>query len=181
MIGSLIGAIGVLGLVPKEYYLSATNTIINLCVGAIVLIIDFFCIIALLRPIFNNYIDKNGIKTKGKIEDFSVIPHPKQIGEDEWGQKARYAFIISYMAKSKKYRKEYSPTCLISKRELYPQTIEVGEEIPIKYYKNAPYFSLIDVELIKEGIRKEQINFKINFIMLPIIITLVYVIALIMI
>jgi hypothetical protein len=85
------------------------------------------------------------------------------------------------MAKSKKYRKEYSPTSLTSKRELYPQTIEVGAEIPIKYYKNAPFFSLIDVELIKEGIRKEQKNSKINFIMLPIIITMVYVIALIMI
>jgi hypothetical protein len=180
MIGTLIGVIGASGLISKEHYFSATNIIIKLCIGAIVMIIDLFCIYALLRPTFSNYIDKNGEKTKGKIEDFTVISHPNQIGEDEWVQKARYAFIISYEVNSKKYRKEYSPTCLTSKRELYPQVIEIGENIPIKYYKNVPYFSLIDIAQIKEETKKEQKNSKLNFIMLPIIITVVYIIALIM-
>ena len=179
LIGTLIGIIGVIGHIPKDKFLSFTGMIIRLCLGAIVLLIDSLCIWALLRPTIIKHIDRNGEKIIGKIENITVIPHPDHLGEDNWIQKARFAFIVSYEVDSKKYCKEYSPTCLTSKKELYPQIIEIGEDIPIKYYKKAPQFSLIDINLLKNRLRNEQNNARIHFIMIPIILTSLYVIAII--
>lgn len=179
LIVTLIEIIGVFWHIPKDIFLSATSMIIRLCLGAIVLLADSLCIWALLRPIMIKCIDRNGVRIMGKIEDITVIPHPNQIGEDNWVQKARFAFIVSYEVDSKKYCKEYTPTCLTSKQELYPQIIEVGADIPIKYYKKAPKMSLIDINLLKNRLQNEQNNARVHLIMIPIIITLVYVIAII--
>ena len=178
-IGTLIGIIGMSGHIPKDKFLSVTGMIVRLCLGAIVLLVDSLCIWALLRPTIIKYIDGNGKKIIGKIENITVIPHPNQLGEDKWIQKARFAFIVSYEVDSKKYCKEYAPTCLTSKKELYPQIIEIGEDIPIKYYKKAPQFSLIDINLLKTRLKNEQNNARVYFIMIPIIITFLYVIAII--
>lgn len=177
LIGTLIGAAGASGLISKEHFLSVSGMIMKLCFGAIVLLIDSLCIWALLRSTITNYIDKNGKKVIGKIENITVIPRPDQIGVDNWTQKARFAFIISYEAGSKKYNKEYSPTCLTSRQELYPQIIEVGKDIPIKYDKRVPYFSLIDVNVLKTGLNNEQKKARVYFVAIPIIITLIYIIA----
>lgn len=179
LIGTIIGMIGVFGHIPKDKFLSFTSIVIRLCLGVIVLLADSLCIWALLRPIFIRRIDRNGEKTIGRIEDITVIPRPDQIAEDDWVQKARFAFTVSYEVGSKKYSKEYSPTCLTSKQELYPQSTEVGGDIPIKYYKKAPQHSLIDIDLLKVGLKKEQSSARIHFIMIPIIITFLYVIAMI--
>lgn len=177
LIGTVIGIIGVLGNIPREKFLSATSIVIRVCLGVIVLLIDLLCVWGTLRPFFIQYIDRNSEKVTGKIEDITVIPHPSQLGEDSWVQKALFAFTVSYEVNSKKYRKEYSPTCLTSKQELYPQIIEVGEDIPIRYYKKAPQFSLIDIDLLKTRLRIEQNNARIYFVTIPIILTLIYVIA----
>lgn len=165
-IGSAIGIIGV-----------GTNTIIRLCFGGIVLLADILCIYGLLRPAILNSIDKNGEQVIGKIENITVMPRPDQISEDHWVQKARFAFTVSYEVASKKYRKEYPPTCLTSKQELYPQVIEVGEPIPIKYYKKAPRFSLADVDVLKAGSMQEQKKARVLFIMILILMTVLYAFA----
>lgn len=177
LIVTIIETIGVLLNIPKDNFLSATSILIRLCLGAIVLLVDSLCIWGLLRPIMIKCIDRNGIRIMGKIENVTVIPRPDQLGEGDWVQKARFAFIVSYEVDSKKYCKEYTPTCLTSKQELYPQIIEIGEDIPIKYYKKAPKMSLIDINLLKSGLQNEQNNARVHLIMIPIIITLVYVIA----
>ena len=179
LIGSLIGITGASGLIPNENYLSITSIVIELCVGAIVFLVDIFCIWALLRPTIIDYIDRNGESAIGKIKDIAVITHPNQLGEDDWVQKVRYSLTVSYKVCSKEYRKEYPPTCLTSKQELYPQIIEIGENIPIKYYKKAPQFSLIDINLLKNRLRNEQNNARVYFIMIPIILTFLYAIAII--
>lgn len=175
LIGSLIGVIGVFGLIPTEHFLQVTNLIITLCIGVIVLLIDCLCIWALIRPAITNRIDRNGAKAIGKIENITVIPRPDQIDEDHWIQKARFALIVSYEVGAQKYSKEFSPTCLTSRQELYPQVIDVGEKIPVKYSERFPRFSLLDVNVLKAGLKKEQKGSKVYFIMIPIVITLVYV------
>lgn len=179
LIGTFIGLIGVFGHIPKDHFLSATNMIIRICLGAIVVLVDSLCIWALLRPIILQWIDRKGERAVGRIENITVIPRPNQLGEDDWVQKARFAFVVSYEVDSKKYCKEYSPTCLTSRQELYPQIIEIGEYMPIKYCKKAPKLSLIDIDLLKTGLRNEQNNARVYFIVIPIMITLAYVVSLI--
>lgn len=179
LIVTIIEIIGVFLNIPKDNFLSATDMIIRLCLGVIVILVDSLCIWALLRPIMIKCIDRNGVRIMGKIEDVTIIPRPDQLGEDDWVQKVRFVFIVSYEVDSKKYCKEYTPTCLTSKQELYPQIVEIGEDIPIKYYKKAPKMSLIDINLLKSRLQNEQNNARVHLIMIPIIITLVYVIAII--
>lgn len=58
--------------------------------------------------------------------------------------------------------------------------IEDDTEIEIKYMKKIPNISFIDNEKLKEGYEAETQNDIIHLIMIPLIITAVYIILLIM-
>ena len=180
VIGSLIGVLGVSGIIPKTFFESVTSMIIKLGIGLIILIIDLLFSLALLKPFLDRYIEKNGISTDGIIEDVQEIPYPDQLSADEWVRKVRYACIISYNVGTDLYKKEFPPTFLTSKRELYPFSFETGNKICIKYLKKFPSFALIDVEQIKTGQKKEHHDDLIHLIMLPLIITITYITTLIM-
>ena len=177
LIGSLIGVLGLSGLIPTDHFLSVTGWIIRLCFGAIVLLIDCLCIWALVRPIVLRYIDRHGIPTIGKIEDVTVIPRPDQLGKDAWVQKVRFVFHVSYQVDARTYRKEYAPTCLTSRQALYPQTVVIGEDIPLRYHPKKPDFSLIDIPVIKDGLETEQKKARPYLTAIPVVITMIYIIA----
>lgn len=179
IIGSLIGIFGLLGVIPRAFYESAVPVIIKVCIGIIIAIIDLLFIWALLKPLLDNYIDKNGESTTGIVDNVREIPRPNQLYADEWLRKLRYSCTVSYKVGINEYRKEFPPTFLTSKRELYPLSIETGNKIHIKYLKKIPSFSILDVEQLKLGRKAEFSNDKIYFIVIPSIITAMYVISLI--
>lgn len=181
VIGSVIGLLGLLGVIPGDKLEVTTAITIKVCVGFIVLIIDLLLAYALCQPLIRDYIDKHGVRTSGVIEYVREIPRPDQLGEDEWVRKCLFSFTVKYRAGSKEYTKEFPPTPLTSKRELYPLSFEEGKEIPIEYLKRAPSFALIDIEVLKEAWRNENKKSRIHFIMIPIIITAAYIITIVMI
>ena len=98
------------------------------------------CIWGLFKPKLDRYIDKNGESVVGVIEDVREIPRPDQLNADEWTKKVRYACVISYKAGNREYKKEFPPTHLTSKKELYPFSLEVGNEISIKHLKKFRHY-----------------------------------------
>ncbi|MBR1384508.1 MAG: hypothetical protein IJ555_11980 [Ruminococcus sp.] len=180
LVGSLIGAAGLMGLVPKDIFLSVSGAVIKICFGLIVLMVDVLCAFGLLRPLVSQRIDREGKRTAGIINDVTINTLPSELGEDEWTQKARFSFTVHYKAGERDIEKKFPPTCLTSRRELYPQNIEQGSEIPVKYLEITPRSSIIDIEYLKAGALWEQKNARVHFIMIPLIITAAYIIVLIL-
>lgn len=181
VIGSVIGVMGLVGIIPDSKLESVTEITIIICIGLIVLIIDLLFALGHCQPLIRGYIDKNGEQTNGVIEYVKEIPRPDQLGLDEWVRKVRYSLSVKYNVDSKEYRKEFSPTHLTSRRELYPLSFEKGKEIPVKYLKRIPMLSILDLDILKNAWNSENQTSRIHFIMIPLIITALYIIAVIMI
>lgn len=179
VIGSIIGAMGTFEIIPKTLYESISNATIKICLGLIVLIIDLLCLWGLFKPSLDNYIDKNGKSAVGIITNLQEIPLPNQLEVEEWNRKLRFACSVTYEANGKKHIKEFPPTHLTSKRELYPFELKEGAEIKLKYLKKFPKISLIDNDKLKSGYKKEHINSRIYLIMFPLIITAIFAVFLI--
>lgn len=180
IVGSLIGAMSYYGIIPREFRESTTYITIKICIGLIILIVDLFCIWGLVKPIIDKNIDKNGESVTGIIESVRKIPHPKHFSEDEWSRPSHFACVVSYNTDKGKITKEFPPTPLTSERELYPFSLEKGNEIPIKYLKNHPKLSIINNDTLKAAYKAEHTNDMIHLVMIPIISTALYILALIM-
>ena len=181
VIGSLIGVLGLSGIIPGDIMMNIASITIKIGIGLIVLIIDILCILGLCQPFLRKYINIHGETTDGVIEYVKEIPRPDQLGIDEWIRKVRYSCIIRYIGNEKEYLKEFPPTHLTSKQELYPLTIKEGQKIAIKYLKHMPAISLICVDKLQKGRQNETTNDRKYLIMLPALITALYVTAIIMI
>lgn len=177
--GSIIGAMGYYGIIPREFRESTTYITIKICIGLIILIVDLFCIWGLVKPVIDKHIYKNGKSVTGTIESVRKIPHPKHFSEDEWSRLSRFACVVSYNTEKEKITKEFPPTPLTSERELYPFSLEEGNEIPIKYLKNHPKLSIINNDTLKAAYKAEHTNDIIHLVMIPIISTALYILALI--
>ncbi|MCR5599166.1 MAG: hypothetical protein K6G33_00265 [Ruminococcus sp.] len=180
-IGSLIGALGLSGVISGDKMMNVMSLTLKVCVSLIVLIIDLLFILGLCQPFLLKYIYNNGETTVGVIEYVREIPRPDQLFVDEWIIKVRYSCTIRYKANNKEYSKEFPPTHLTSKREMYPLTLDKNNEIPIRYLKRLPTLSAIDVDKIRTGRQNEAKNDKIYLIMIPSILTAVYITTIIMI
>lgn len=180
IVGSIIGAMGYYGIIPRELRELTTYATIKICLGLIVFIVDLFCVWGLIKPIIDKRIDKNGETVTGTVESVQKIPHPKHLSEDEWSRPSRFACAVSYNTDKGKITKEFPPTPLTSERELYPFSLEKGNEIPIKYLKNHPKLSIINNEKLKAAYKAEHNNDIIHLVMIPAIITALYILALIM-
>lgn len=181
VIGSLIGILGLSGIIPADKMMSITSITIKVCIGLIVLIIDLLFAWGLCQPFLRKYISDHGEETVGLIEYIREIPRPDQLDVDEWIRKVRYSCTIRYKGNKKEYSKEFPPSHLTSKRELYPLALEEGQEIAIKYLKRIPSLSIIYVDKWIEGWQNETKNDRIHLIMIPSIITALYITAIIMI
>lgn len=180
IVGSIIGAMGYYGIIPREFRESVTYTTIKICIGLIILIVDLLCVWGLIKPIIDKHIDKNGESATGIIESVREIPHSKHFSEDEWSRPSHFACVISYSTDKGKITKEFTPTPLTSKREMYPFSFEEGNEIPIKYLKNHPKLSVINIDKLKAAYKSEHSNDIIHLVMIPTIITVLYILAIIM-
>lgn len=178
-VGSIIGAVGYYGIIPREFREATTFATIKICIGLIILIVDLFCIWGLIKPIIDKYIDENGESATGIIESVRTIPHPKHLSEDEWSRLSRFACVVSYNTEKEKITKEFPPTPLTSERELYPFSCEEGNKIPIKYLKKHPKLSIINNERLKAIYKAEHNKDIIHLVMIPTIITALYILALI--
>ena len=181
VIGSFIGVMGLVGIIPGDKLESVTEITIKTCIGLIVLIIDLLFALGLCQPLIRGYIDKHGKQTNGVIEYVKEIPRPDQLGLDEWIRKVRYSLTVKYYVDSKEYRKEFPPTHLTSKRELYPLSFEEGKEISVKHLERIPMLSLLDLDVLKNAWNIESQTSRIHLIMIPLIITTMYIIVIIMI
>lgn len=181
VIGLLTGALALAGVISGDIMMNVMSVTLKVCIGLIVLIIDLLFIWGLCQPFLLKYIDNNGETTVGVIEYVRKIPRPNQLGVDEWIRKVRYSYTVRYKANNKEYSKEFPPTHLTSKREMYPLTLDKSHEIPIKYLKRIPTLSVIDIDKIKEGRRNETKNDRIHLIMIPSILTAMYITTIIMI
>ena len=177
--GSIIGAMGYYGIIPREFRESTTYITIKICIGLIILIVDLFCIWGLVKPVIDKHIYKNGESVTGIIESVRKIPHPKHFSEDEWSRPSHFACVVYYNTDKGKITKEFPPTPLTSKRELYPFSLEEGNEIPIKYLKKHPKLSIINNERLKAIYKAEHNKDIIHLVMIPTIITALYILALI--
>ncbi len=113
IIGSLISALGLFKIIPREF----AEMIPSTAIGLIVLIIDLLFIWAWIYRFLRRYVNRNGISTIGTIKSVREIPHPKELNVDEWCRKVRYSCIISYKVGTKEYNKEFPATCLTSRQE----------------------------------------------------------------
>ncbi|MDE6664594.1 MAG: hypothetical protein K2K14_00140 [Ruminococcus sp.] len=181
IVGSFIGALGYYRILPENVYNTLSSITIRVCIGLIVLIVDLLCAWGLIRPAINKYVDNHGDSTTGVIDNFVTLTKPDQLQADEWTKQSRYSFTISYEVDQKKYTKEFPPTILTSKRELYPHSIDKGDSIELKYLKKNPKLSLINIDVLKKGSTFESENARIHLIFIPLIITAIYIIGLIMI
>lgn len=180
VIGSVIGALGLLGVIPQEYFGSTTEIVIKICIGLIVLIVDLLFIWAICQPMLRGYIDRNGVQTNGEITTVREIPCPDQLYADEWVRKLRYSCTVKYCAGGREYNKEFPPTHLTSKRELYPFALEEGMEIPVRYLRSFPSVSVLDVDVLKNAWKQENQRDRKLFILIPLIITAGYLTAVIL-
>ncbi len=180
IVGSIIGAVGYYGIIPRELREATTFATIKICIGLIILIVDLFCIWGLIKPVIDKHIYKNGKSVTGTIESVRKIPHPKHFSEDEWSRPSHFACVVYYNTDKGKITKEFPPTPLTSERELYPFSLEEGNEIPIKYLKNHPKLSIINNDTLKAAYKAEHTNDIIHLVMIPIISTALYILALIM-
>ncbi len=181
MIGSMIGVLGLSGIIPGDKMMTVTSMTIKICIGLIVLIIDLLFIWGSCQPFLRKYIYDHGEATEGVIEYVREIPRPDQLGADEWTRKVRYSCTIRYKGNKKEYSKEFAPTHLTSKQELYPFTLKEGQKIAVRFLKGFPALSIIDVDKLTEGRLNETNNDRIHLVMIPSIITALYITVIIMI
>jgi len=180
VIGSLIGALGVLRIIPKDTFESAVGITIRICIGLIVLILDLLCIWALLRPRLIGYIKQHGETAEGIIAYVHEIPRPDQLREDAWIRKARFVCTVLYHVNGKDYKVEYPPTPLTSRQAMYPFSFEPEKVIPVQYLRRFPQLSCIALPQIQAAEQAEQQRNRIVFIVIPLILTALYVTAMIM-
>jgi|GEM_PF-2810231 len=178
-IAALICALIRSGLIAKESHEALIKTTVKVCIGLIVLIVDLLCAWGLLRPVLTAYIERNGVDSEGKIESVQTIAAPNRASADAWSDSMRFSLKFSYTVAGKRYTKEFPPTPLISKRELYPNPLVVGETIKLKCCEKFPRLALIDIEALRTRERDEARRTRIHLIMLPLIITAVYIMAII--
>lgn len=180
-VGSFIGALGYYRILPKSVYDPLSSITVKVCIGLIVLIVDLLCACGIIRPMISKYIDEHGTSTTGVIKNVVTLTRPDQLRLDEWIKLSRYSITVSYEVNQKKYTKEFPPTILTSKRELYPHSIEKGDSIDLKYLKKNPNLSIVDIEVLKKETTSESENARIHLIMIPLIITVMFIIGVIMI
>ena len=152
VLGNLIGILGYYEIIPKR----TVGIVPKICFGSIVLIIDGVCIWGIIYHTLYRAIDADGESVTGIIEDVTTIPKLSQLHVDEWQQQARYSCTVSYTVGQKAYKKEFPCTAFISRQELYPHIFEKGREIPIKHHKKHPRFSMIDIDVLKQGFYAEN-------------------------
>ena len=171
IIGTLIGAVGLTGVIPEDIFISSSKLIVKICIGAIALIIDILCFWALIiKPGLDKYIKEKGVKCKARIESLTAIPKPGQLGLDSELQKARFVYRISFKEGTKEITKELPPTCLTNRKELSAVIpTKEGEEIDIRYLEKHRSLCMIDNDILYSAIREERKEARIHFIMIPII------------
>lgn len=175
VIGSIIGVLGVLGVIPGDKLLDMAGQAFWGGIGLIVLIIDALCVWALIRPFMSYGIERKGKAITGKISDIETIVRPDQIGVGEWMQKCRFVLSVTYEVEGVVYTKKFDPTCLTSRQELYPLVLEKDSDIPLKYRRKNPRKVIIDNETITKGICEEQKTNRKAMIIVPLALTLTYV------
>ena len=181
VIGSITGVMAVAGIIPGDQAAAVSGIVIKAGIGMIVLIIDILFACALCQPVIRGYIEKHGRQTIGVIESVKEIPRPDQLGLDEWVRKAFFSFTVKYHAGAKEYSKEFPPTPLTSRQALYPLSCEEGQEIPVKYLEKCPKLSLLDSDILKNAQNTESKKSRMFFLMVPLIMTAVYIAAVILI
>ena len=174
VLGSVIGVLGVLGILPRGVFEGALS-ITNLCIGLIVLIVDALCIAGLIRAAVLRGIDRGGIPVTGVIEHLRVIRRPDQVQAGDWEALARFAPTVSYKANGKPYCTELSPTCLTSRQKLYPMIMEEGCAVPLKMHRKHPEWIVIDNEALRAGRYAEQKQTRIWLVTIPAVVTMIYV------
>jgi len=183
LIGSCIGLWGVFSslgeneeqlLSERENVTNVVHIVIAVCIGLIVLMIDLLCIWGAIRPLFMRKIAQNGVLTTGTITEMRVIPHPSALNADEWVQKMMFALVIAYETENGRISKEFSPTCLTSRQALYPQEMEVGAEIAVRYHRRFPKIAVIANEKLLAGQQKESAAGRPLFIAVPVLITTLF-------
>ncbi len=178
-IGCMVGVLGLMKVIPLNDYLFATELIIKGSIGLIVLMIDALCVFGLIRPRMTEKIMRNGVRVMGRIEESGMISHPKHISDPESIRPARFRFIVSYSAEGEDFRRELSPTCLTTKRDLLPLSTEEGEQIPLRYIKSRPKEVVIDNETLMNGLIAENKASRVHLIMIPVVVTLAFILAVI--
>lgn len=178
VIGSLIGLIGAAGILPESMLRTLTGWTIRICTGIIVLLVDGLCIWALIRRRLMYNIAQNGASAVGTVTAVREIPHPADLNADVWTRRVRFVFTVSYPAGTAVYEKEFPPTCLLSRQALYPVQAEEGSKLPVRYHLKHPRMSLIDVDAIADGTQKEQQNAAKFFVLVPVLLTTVWLWAL---
>ena len=63
----------------------------------------------------------------------------------------------------------------------YPLSLEEGQEIPVKYPDKIPALSLLDSDILKDARNSENKRSRISILMIPLIMTAVYIAAAILI
>ena len=176
VIGSGIGVLGVTGVIPGRKMMQVTGWTIRICLGLIVLLADVLCIWALIRRKILAAVEKNGMSAAGTVTAVREIPHPAHLNDDDWVRKAMFVFTVSYQAGGRTVTKEFTPTALLSRRELYPLQAEIGSSLPVKYSRKHPGLSLIDVDVIKQRMREDQQRSAKFFVIIPVILTAAWIV-----
>ncbi len=179
--GTFIGILALAGIIPGDKLLPICRIVIKAGIGLIILIIDVLFVLAFCRPRIRDYIEKHGKQTDGVIEDVNETVRPDQYGSDEWVRKAIFSVTVKYHARGKEYRKVFSLPHPTSRQALYPIPFEAGQEIPVKYPERFPALAELDPEGLKRVWYTENKKSKIPVIMIPMIITALYIIAVILI
>lgn len=179
--GTFIGILALAGIIPGDKLLPVCRIVIKAGIGLIILIIDVLFALAFCRPRIRDYIEKHGKQTDGVIEDVNETVRPDQYGSDEWVRKAIFSVTVKYHARGKEYRKVFSLPHSTSRQALYPISFEAGQEIPVKYPERFPALAELDPDGLKRVWYTENKKSKIPVIMIPMIITALYVIAVILI
>lgn len=170
-IGNLIGLLGYYEIIPK----GVVGIVPKICIGVIVFIIDGACVWGIIYHTLNRSIDTDGESVTGIIEVITVIPKLSQLHVDEWQQQARYSCTVSYTVRQKVYKKEFPCTMYISKQELYPHILEKGREIPIKHHKKHPRFSMIDIDVLKQGYYAETRHTRSNLVLFLLMLNITFI------
>ena len=170
-VGNLLGIIGYFEIIPRSF----VGIVPKIAVGAIVLIIDGACIWGFIYHTLNRAIDTGGESVIGIIEDILMIPKSSQLRLDEWQQQSRYSCTISYTVGQKTYKKEFPCTMYISKQELYPHILEKGREIPIKHHKKLPRFSMIDIDVLKQGYYAENRHTRLYLVLFLLMLNITFI------
>ena len=178
-VGTAIGLLGVSGVIPRRVFETSAFLIIKGGIGLTVLTVDLLCIWALILQVISCRIDKSGERAEAVIEEVRCIPRPDQLGENEWRQKARFVLTVSYQADDRSCRRELPPSFLTSRQELCPLNLKAGEVLPVRYSRRFPSFVQADDEKLKAGRLTEQQSARIHLIMIPCLLTLIYITALI--